>query len=125
MSFDFHPDMWLELLAHHPVFAVVLFGQVGGVSFTQLIKKTYLDLSALPGTPPRVPDGRYRATVRLLSCVSAFAATNILWVLVIPGPHTTGLHWVASVIAGVTSPWLYTALKAAVAWKFQIGRAHV
>lgn len=117
MEWEFKPSEWLDLLTHYPVVIVLLVGQIAAVAFTQLVKKTYLDWSARPDTPPRVADGRYKASVRLLSCLSAFIATNALWLVIIP-IHNTGLHWVASVIAGVTSPWLYTLARALVAWKF-------
>jgi len=117
VGFEFHPDQWLDLLAHYPVLVVLLCGQIGGICFTQLVKKNYLDWSARPDTPPRVPDGRYRASVRTLSALATFAATNALWVLVIHHQNT-GLHWVASIIAGVTSPWVYTGARAGVAWRF-------
>jgi hypothetical protein len=117
VGFEFHPDQWLDLLTHYPVVVVLLCGQVGGISFTQLVKKNYLDWSQRPDTPPRVPDGRYRASVRTLSAVATFGFTQVLWIMVIQ-VHNTGLHWVAAVIAGVTSPWVYTGAHAAVRWKF-------
>lgn len=117
MNFEFHPTQWLDLLTHYPVVLVLLCGQVGGIALAQVAKKNYLDWSARPDTPARVPDRRYRAGVRTLSCVATFAFTQLLWVMVIP-VHDTGLHWVAAAIAGVTSPWVYSGARAAVAWKF-------
>jgi hypothetical protein len=112
MEFEFHPQQWLDILAHYPWFVPLLGGPLTGAAFTQLIKKTYLAFYPMP-----VSDARYTASVRWLAVVSTYGFTQLLWPFFV-NHEPTGLGHLVSAISGVCAPSSYTLTKAAIAWKF-------
>ncbi|MBS0379935.1 MAG: hypothetical protein JSS29_15760 [Proteobacteria bacterium] len=108
----FRPEEWLHILTTYPWFVPLLGGPLAGTGFTQLIKRTYLDL-----TPGLVTTKRYTASVRLLAVISTFVFTRWLWPFFVPHPQS-GLGFLVALISGVIAPSSYTATKALIAWKW-------
>jgi hypothetical protein len=113
---DFHLPEIKEIYAfliQYPVLAVLVGGMVFGAGLTQIVKKTYLAYMPIASSPVSV--GRYKATVRVLSCLSTFLFSHWLWdTFLTHQPGDTAL------CAGdaVLSPLVYDGARALIGWKF-------
>ena len=112
---DFHiPSVKeiIEIFTSHPIFIVVIFGQLFGFSFTQMIKKTYMAFRA--ETNP-VSIKRYQISVLWLAVCSTFFFTIILWRRIV---GHDGFEIVVSAGCGFFAPVDYRIVKGIIAWKF-------
>ena len=113
---DFHLPEIKEVygfLIQYPVLAVLLGGIVFGAGLTQIVKKIYLAYMPVASSP--VSNARYKATTRLLSCLSTFLFSHWLWDTFLT--HQIGDTALCAGV-GVLSPLVYDGVRAVISWKF-------
>jgi len=110
---EFHIPDWRELLQlfqQFPVLGVLVGGQVGGVVFTQILKKTYLAFTTV-----KITVARYQISVWWLSVLLTYLFSLWGWRVFL---HHTGAEEIICVIAAGSAPYVYRVVKSLVKWKF-------